>query len=609
VLTRNRRHFPAVGRLGGSAINAAAAGWLQGFAAALASTDAAGAAKLFQPDCYWRDLVIFSWNLVTAEGVEQVDAMLRATAARARATEFVLDGDAREHDGVIEAVFRFQTAQASGRGLVRLRDGRCWTLLTAMQDLHAAPEAVGQHRARGVQHGIEPGRRNWSQVRAERQRRLGVDEQPYCLIVGSGQGGLSLAARLARLDVPTLVIDRHARPGDAWRQRYKSLCLHDPVWYDHLPYLPFPPSWPVFSPKDKLADWLEHYARVMELDIWGNSPCRSARYDEVAGTWEVHVERDGQDVVVRPKQLVLATGMSGVPAVPAIPGAERFEGDLHHSSAHPGPDAWAGKRCVVLGANNSAHDICAALWEQGADVTMIQRSSTLVVRSETQMNTVLSPLYSEQAVQSGFDHEAADFYLASIPFGVLPQFHKPVWERVRQQDAEFYRSLEAVGFQLDFGEDDSGLHLKYLRRGSGYYIDVGACALVASGEISLRSGVSIASIDRRSVMLTDGSVLPADLIVLATGYGPMNGWVEKLISQEVADRVGPVWGLGSGTTRDPGPWEGELRNMWKPTRQPGLWFQGGNLQQARNYSRYLAFQIKARQLGMATPVHAPAGRP
>jgi len=606
VLIRRQRYYPEGGSLGGAAAKAAAAVWLSAFAGALSGTDPATAVRLFEPTGHWRDLVIFSWNLTTAEGAEQVRDMLLATAARSRARDFVLDGDARERDGVIEAVFRFQTEHASGRGLFRLRDGRCWTLLTAMAGLHAHPEAVGRRRPVGVRHGVQAGRRSWAQARAERQRTFGEAQQPYCLIVGSGQGGLALAARLGRLDVPTLVIDRHPRPGDAWRRRYKSLCLHDPVWYDHLPYLPFPPNWPVFSPKDKLAEWLTHYAQVMDLDVWGSSPCRRARYDEAAGTWEVHVERDGHDVLLRPKQLVLATGMSGLPAVPDIPGAASFEGDLHHSSVHPGPERYAGKRCVVLGANNSAHDICAALWEHGADVTMIQRSSTLVVRSETQMNVVLSPLYSEQALQAGFDHEAADFYLASMPYGMLPTVHKPLWDRVRQQDREYYRALEAVGFQLDFGDDGTGLHLKYLRRGSGYYIDVGASALVAAGEIKLRSRVGIASIGRRSVTLTDGAVLPADLIVYATGYGSMSGWAAELISPEVAERVGRVWGLGSGTTADPGPWEGELRNMWKPTRQPALWFQGGNLQQARNYSRYLAFQIKARQLGLPTPVHALA---
>jgi putative flavoprotein involved in K+ transport len=148
--------------------------------------------------------------------------------------------------------------------------------------------------------------------------------------------------------------------------------------------------------------------------------------------------------------------------------------------------------------------------------------------------------------------------------------------------------------------------MKYLRRGSGYYIDVGAAELVANGDVKLKSGVDVVEIKPHSVVLSDGTELPADLIVYATGYGSMNGWAAQLISQEVADTVGKCWGFGSDTTKDPGPWEGELRNMWKPTRQPALWFHGGNLHQSRHYSQYLALQIKARLEGIPTPVYGLA---
>ena len=111
----------------------------------------------------------------------------------------------------------------------------------------------------------------------------------------------------------------------------------------------------------------------------------------------------------------------------------------------------------------------------------------------------------------------------------------------------------------------------------------------------------------RSVRLTDGSELPADLIVYATGYQSMNRWLAKLISRGGRRaRSGRCWGYGSGTPGDPGPWQGELRNMWKPTALPGLWFHGGNLHLSRHYSLYLALQLKARYEGIATPVYTMA---
>jgi len=156
---------------------------------------------------------------------------------------------------------------------------------------------------------------------------------------------------------------------------------------------------------------------------------------------------------------------------------------------------------------------------------------------------------------------------------------------------------------LDFGEDESGLFMKYLRRGSGYYIDVGASELIANQSVKLQSGVEIDEIKTNSVVLPDGPELDADLIILATGYGSMNGFVERLVDKDMADKVGKVWGLGSDTRKDPGPWEGEQRNMWKPTQQENLWFHGGNLHQSRHYSQFLSLQLKARYEGLDTPVY------
>jgi putative flavoprotein involved in K+ transport len=257
---------------------------------------------------------------------------------------------------------------------------------------------------------------------------------------------------------------------------------------------------------------------------------------------------------------------------------------------------------VVIGANNSAHDICAALWENGADVTMVQRSSTHIVKSDSLMEVCLGGLYSEAAVANGITHDKADMIFASVPYKIMADFHVPQYDEIKRRDADFYAALEKVGFQLDFGDDESGLFMKYLRRGSGYYIDVGACDLIIDGSIKLQSGKGISHLSETAVVLDDGTELPADLVVYATGYGSMNGWAADLISQEVADKVGKCWGLGSDTTKDPGPWEGEQRNMWKPTMQEGLWFHGGNLHQSRHYSRYLSLQLKARHAGLDTPV-------
>lgn len=583
--------------------------WLTEFEAALVARDVARATGLFATDSFWRDLVAFTWNLKTVEGREQIGDMLNArlddTAPNAFRTS---EPPTADDTGVVTAFIEFETATGRGVGHLRIKPDDehgtdlGWTLLTTLQELKGHAEPAGPTRVMGAVHGSDPDRRSWAQKRDDEEAALGRTVQPYVLVIGGGQGGIALGARLRQLGVSSIVVDRHDRPGDQWRQRYKSLCLHDPVWYDHLPYLPFPDNWPVFAPKDKIGDWLEFYTKVMEVPYWSKTTCTSASYDEDAAQWTVEIDRDGEPMTLHPTQLVLATGMSGKPHVPTIPGQDVFAGDQHHSSQHPGPDGYAGRKVVVIGSNNSAHDICKALVENGIDTTMVQRSSTHIVRSDSLMEIGLGALYSEEAVASGMTTKKADLTFASLPYRIMHEFQIPLYDQIRERDKDFYDRLEAAGFDLDFGDDDSGLFMKYLRRGSGYYIDVGACELIADGSITLEHG-EIDHLTERSVILADGTELPADVVVYATGYGSMNGWAADLMGQDVADRVGKVWGLGSDTTKDPGPWEGEQRNMWKPTQQPGLWFHGGNLHQSRHYSLYLALQLKARYEGIPTPVY------
>ena len=570
---------------------------------ALAAGDIARATGLFADTCYWRDLVSFTWNIKTLEGKDAIAAMLKDQLPQVKPSGWALaEGEpVTEDGGIVTAWFGFETAVSRGYGLMRLMDGKIWTLLTSMVELKGHEEPQGFHRPLGAKHGAAKHRATWKEEREAEARELGHTKQPYVVIVGGGQGGIALGARLRQLGVPTIIIEKNARPGDSWRNRYKSLCLHDPVWYDHLPYLPFPPNWPVFSPKDKIGDWLEMYTKIMELNYWSSTTCKRAHYDEKTKEWHVVVERDGKEITLRPKQLVLATGMSGKANVPNFPGMDKFRGDQHHSSTHPGPEGYKGKRCVVIGSNNSAHDICHALWENDADVTMVQRTSTHIVRSEPLMEHGLGALYSEQAVRNGIDHHKADLIFASIPYAILAEFQKPIYAKIREEDADFYKGLEKAGFWLDWGDDDSGLFMKYLRRGSGYYIDIGASQLIIDGKVKLKRG-QVTEITETGVKLDSGEELPADLIVYATGYGSMNGWAADLIGQDVADKVGKVWGLGSNTTKDPGPWEGEQRNMWKPTQQEALWFHGGNLHQSRHYSQFLSLQLKARMEGIPTPV-------
>lgn len=585
---------------------ARASAWLEAFQSALSERDVPRATEMFATTSYWRDLVAFSWNITTVEHREGIADMLENTLDQTDPTGFTIVDATTDQDDVVTATFGFETNVGRGEGQLRLikegGDDKAFTLLTTMDELKGFEEPLRTRRPLGAEHGINKDRTTWKERRQTEAESLGTSTQPYVLVVGGGQCGIALGARLRQLNVPALVVDKHPRPGDQWRKRYKSLCLHDPVWVNHLPYLKFPDNWPVYTPKDKIGDWLESYVKIMEVPYWSDTEMKSASFSEATGEWTVVVQHEGQDLTLRPRHLVFATGMAGKPRIPNVPGADIFRGDIHHSSQHAGPDAYAGKKAVVIGSNNSAFDICGALWENNADVTMIQRSSTHIVKSKTVTERLLGDLYSERAVAAGVTTEKADLIQASVPYRILHQSLIPAFKAMAELDRDFYDRLERAGFWHDFGDDGSGMPMKYLRRGSGYYIDVGAAELVISGDVSLAHG-NVHHFTEDTVVLDDGTEIPAELVVFATGYESMNGWVADLINQETADKLGKCWGLGSDTTKDPGPWEGELRNMWKPTQVPNLWMHGGNLQQSRYYSTYLALQLKARFEGLHTPVY------
>jgi putative flavoprotein involved in K+ transport len=568
------------------------AAWLKRLGSALERQDGTGVADVFLPQGLWRDFLAFDWTLATHEGTDSIAGFAAARADMTAARDWSTDAPA----GASEGFIAFESAIGPCRGYVRLTDGKALTFFTMLNELRGHEFPLRGRRPNGVI--SDPEGRNWQDLLLAEAAEMGVTRQPYVLVVGAGQAGLAIGATLRLMGVPHLLIDKHPRVGDQWRSRYKSLTLHDPVWYDHMPYLPFPEHWPVYTPKDKMGDWLEFYASAMELNVWNDTELVSALHDPVSGTWQAQVQRGGEQARLSPTHLVMAVGNAGFPRMPKIEGQDRFRGTHYHSSAHPGGAGLQRQRVIVVGANNSAHDICADLVENGAQVTMVQRSSTHIVRQSTMTEVLLKPLYSQEAVDQGITTEIADLINASVPIRMQEIVARQTWSAIREAEAPFYERLEKVGFKIDFAEDGAGINGKYQRSASGYYIDVGACEMVADGRIGLKSGVEISHLTETGMAFADGSHIEADLIVYATGFGSMEEWVARLIGTDVAEKIGKCWGYGSGFKGDPGPWEGELRNMWKPTAQEGLWFMGGNLAQIRFYSKLLGLQLKARAEGL-----------
>jgi cation diffusion facilitator CzcD-associated flavoprotein CzcO len=570
--------------------------WLAQFGRAVASPDRGLLETLFHPESYWRDVLALTWQIRTVNGSDAVLSALMAHVGRANPTDFAIDPDrtapravARAGTDAIEAIFRFKTADGRGCGVVRLTPDanepntlKAWTLLTALDELKGYEEQVGRLRPNGETYARDFRGPNWFDRR--KSAAAYTDRDPAVLVVGGGQAGLSIAARLVQLQVDTLIVDREARVGDNWRNRYHALTLHNQVQVNHLPYMPFPPTWPTYIPKDKLAAWFEAYVESMELNYWTNSTFEGGAYDQSEGRWSVIVRQgDGKTRALRPRHVVMATGVSGIPNIPVIPTLQNFGGTILHSSQYDDGERWAGKRVLVIGTGNSGHDIAQDLFSSGAKVTLIQRNSTLITNIEPSAQLPYA-LYDE-----GPPLADCDLITASIPLAVAKTSHKLLTEQAKALDKELLEGLARVGFKLDFGDDGTGWQFKYLTRGGGYYFNVGASDLIVAGDIGLVQFSDIAGFDAEGARLHTGETLAADLIVLATGYKGQEHLVRKLFGDDVADRVGPIWGFGDGQ---------ELRNMFTRTAQPGLWFIAGSLAQCRIYSKYLGLQIKAREVGL-----------
>ncbi len=570
--------------------------WLGDFEDALSRADATDLAALLHEDGYWRDVLAFTWRITTVHGATDIAAGLASRAGSARASGFATDRDrtpprsvTRAGTETLEAFFAFDTAQGRGEGIVRLvpdpQDGdrlKAWTLLTALAELAGHPEHVGRGRPSGDAYSRDFRGPNWLDLR--QASAAYEDRDPAVLVVGGGQAGLSIAARLTQLDVDTLVVDRHERIGDNWRKRYHALTLHNQVQVNHLPYMPFPPNWPTYIPKDKLANWFEAYVEAMEINYWTGTEFRGGSYDHEAGCWTVTLTRaDGSTREMRPRHVVMAVGVSGIPHAPEIPTLDAFAGTVLHSHDYDEATQWAGRDAIVIGTGNSGHDIAQDLQSNGATVTLVQRSPTLIVNVEPSAQLPYA-LYDE-----GPPLEDCDLIVTATPFALARKAHIQMTAQAKALDRELLDALEQRGFRLDFGEDGSGWQFKYLTRGGGYYFNVGCSDLVASGDIGLVQYDQIERFVADGARLKSGRTVRADLIVLATGYKGQDVLMRRLFGDAVADRVGPVWGFSA---------DDELSNMFVRTPQPGLYFIAGSLAQCRIYSKYLGLQIKAREEGM-----------
>jgi cation diffusion facilitator CzcD-associated flavoprotein CzcO len=570
--------------------------WLAQLDRALADRDLDAVRPLLSSDPWWRDLYALTWDLVGLHGADDILGVLGPALQEPGFGDLRLDTSwAPTFNGrYVEAIFAFATDVSIGRGVIRLveEDGawRSWVVSTSLEGLRDFPEtrasvddaASEEHNSPSV-----PGaRRSLDEIRAERLEYRDAD--PSVLVIGAGHSGLFLAARLGQQGVSTLLVDRFARAGDNWRLRYNGLLLHDFKWATEFPYLPYPTTWPLFTPKEMLADWMESYVRLLGLDLWTSTEVEHAEYDAEAGRWTVDLVRDGEHRTLRPQHLVFATGRETMANQPVVEGMDEFEGVVAHSSDHPGGETVRGKKVVVVGVGASAHDIAQDAYEnEAASITMVQRSPALVFSQRNGLKLLFGRYYSE----NGPAVETADLLSAANPLALGLQMAPGVTRQIAELDADLIADLEKAGFRTTLGPDDGGQAHLTTRGGGAVYIDKGNCALIVNGQIRIQPG-EVERFTPHGVVYRDGTEEEADVVVFCTGFRNMREVARPIVGDEVTDSLATVWNVDD---------RGEIRTALRHSGHERLWFMATGLRLARFYSQHVALLIKAMNEGIIDP--------
>lgn len=573
--------------------------WLNNFGSALESNDIESLLKLMTPACHWKDLLSFTWSYPVFVGHDEIRAGLNKQLPLVRASGVRLaEGRAaprfhrRGGKPVLEGYFDFDTKLGRGAGFVRLaiepeseEAPKVASLLTSLQELKGYEEKINDRRPIGDEFSQYKITENWKEVRDK--KRSFEDRDPEVVVVGGGHCGLILASRLGLMGVDTLVIEKEETVGDTWRKRYHSLTLHNESVANHFPFIPFPPSFPIWLSKDQLADWLESYATSMECNVWNSTKVVGAVFDEAEKKWTVTLEKPGGTLrVIKCKHVVFSTGVSGsIPKSPHLQGIENFRGEVIHSAEFTTGAKYKGKKVLVVGTGNSGHDVAQDLVvNETGTVHMLQRSPTCVVSLEPTATAVY------RIFHEGLNVEDIDLMAASVPYDVLVSTYQHMCKRAAKNDEKLLADLNAAGMETWYGSDNTGFHMMYLRGEGGYYINVGCSEMIIDGRINMVHTKDSQHFVEDGLLMKDGSVQKYDAVIMCTGFKNMQENVRAIMGDDIADNVGSIWGFDD---------QFMMKNMYRHTAQENFWIMGGALIDARVFSRYLAILLTAELRGIS----------
>ncbi|KAF2096611.1 FAD/NAD(P)-binding domain-containing protein [Rhizodiscina lignyota] len=546
-------------------------------------------------DALWRDLWAMTGTSRTFHSNKSISAAWTETAREHQPHDFkVPPGGAmvmRPGPGVswVQVKYAYRTSgrpMFTGKGIIRVvpdSEGkwRIWLLISMLDQIPGFP-SPDIMAAR-----VLPGHNSPPPTPTSMKSFSDVDYD--CVIIGGGMSGLCLAGHLQALKVRYVILDKTSKVGGNWTERYDSVQIHTSRGYGQFPFgTIWGPEYPYHLKTSHLADGYNRYVKENDINMMLSTTAEKTWFDEINKVWTLQLSTGGNVIYMRSRHIVMALGAGGqIPKMPNYPGKDSFKGTILHSKDYRSAKVWEGKRGIVIGSANTAHDITNDMLEAGcSSVTMIQRGATPVLPVEC-WSGIYDKVYKDDVPVS-----VSDSMMIPMPTVLQRAMSMMAITKYANEHKDFYDGLEKQGFKVDRYMDL--YHCLYERFG-GHYIEVGTSKKIIEGKIKVKSDSSISSFTENGLLFADGTTLDADVIVFATGFeGNMREAAEEIVGKEIGEKLDDWWGVDK---------EGELRGAWRPMAQPNIWFTGGNLGLARFYARYLAMQIKADVEGIPLKVY------
>ncbi|VUC28219.1 unnamed protein product [Clonostachys rosea] len=564
-----------------------AEGIVKNLSNAMGAGDAQAFTDLFLEYGVWRDKLSYTWDFRT---FNFQPAILKAASdlfPQTKARNFAFLAPAPKVDrpypdyAQLQFVVSFETeivkASAVINAVLTKNGWKIYTMHTVAEELLQFPELPPAD-------GHMTGLISW-----EKQRAQDVDSaNPEVLIIGGGQNGLAMAARLKALGIDNLIIEKD-EIGDIWRKRYEYLSLHFPHWPDALPYFPYPKGWPTYTPAQKQGLYMQWYASALDLNVWTKSTVTDAKQDE-EGNWTITISKEGKDTrVLRPKQLIVATSLCGLPMMPAVPGMKDFKGEIRHSTAHDSSRGF--KKVCVVGTSSSGFDTAFDCSRRGIEVTLLQRSPTYVMSLTHSVPRVLGGYAPDPKTGNLPVLEEQDRLFFSTPVGPGEELGRRNAKVLEDLDKPLLDALNARGLRTWRGQRGTGNATLGQTRNGGFYFDAGACEHIINGKIKVEPGY-IESFTEDKAILSGGRERDFDLVVFATGFTNTIESIRGILGDEIASKVGPIWGIDE---------EGEAKTAFRESGVKNLWISVGFLPLTRYVSKLIALRLKALKEGISPP--------